>query len=167
MSTTPNRPTCASYVSATLSIAISVLLFVIAFFFLKSSVKANKRSKLGERAPPVPSWLPFREPHTSSLTIAEILTVTNTGIDNGIMLVRSIKNNSLLEMAQRVLQVPGRTVEIRMGANDIVWTDNPENIRAILSTKVSPEAEALAMHTDPCRATVLAKARHTIVSGRV
>jgi hypothetical protein len=73
--------------------------------------------------------------------------VTNVGIENGIMLVRSITNNSLLEMAQRVLQVPGRTVEIRMGANDIVWTDNPENIRAILSTKVGTEVETLVMHT--------------------
>lgn len=49
---------------------------------------------------------------------------------------QNIRNNTLLEWTQDILDVPGRTVDLPLVGSSIVITDNIDNIKAVMSTQV-------------------------------
>ena len=66
-----------------------------------------------------------------------MLTHEVKGFLGSLELIRHIRNNTILEWTQKILDIPGRTVDVRILGTSIIWTDNIENIRAILSTQVT------------------------------
>ncbi|KAJ4288043.1 hypothetical protein N0V90_012059 [Kalmusia sp. IMI 367209] len=83
---------------------------------LRANVRASKQAKLGARAPPVPSKLPL-------------------GFGVLLRLIRNLRQNTVLEWTQEALNIPGRTVELRLVGMNMIMTDNIDNIRAIMSTQ--------------------------------
>lgn len=47
-----------------------------------------------------------------------------------------MRNHTLYEWTNEILQVPGRTVELNLMGSRMVLTDNPENVKTIMSTQV-------------------------------
>lgn len=47
-----------------------------------------------------------------------------------------IRNHTLYEWTNEILQVPGRTIELNLMGSRMVLTDHPENVKTIMSTKV-------------------------------
>ncbi|KAF2865800.1 cytochrome P450 [Massariosphaeria phaeospora] len=92
----------------TTSLALTFILLCISTLVFRTNAKSNRQSKLGARAFPL-------------------------GFGVTLQLVRQLRANTVLEWTQKVLNVPGRTVEVPIGG--IVMTDNTENIRAIMSTQ--------------------------------
>ncbi|KAI9774067.1 MAG: hypothetical protein M1840_005160 [Geoglossum simile] len=56
------------------------------------------------------------------------------GLDLGMKVIRRVLSHEFFELTQEFLDIPGRTVEIHMMGNEMILTDEPENIRAIMST---------------------------------
>lgn len=52
---------------------------------------------------------------------------------------RAVRSYTIFEWNETVLNVPGRTVDLRLLGSSTIMTDNVENIRAIMSTKVRRE----------------------------
>jgi hypothetical protein len=50
--------------------------------------------------------------------------------------VKQIHADQFFEWGRQVLDVPGRTIELRMLGLSIIMTDNPANVKTVLSTKV-------------------------------
>jgi hypothetical protein len=66
------------------------------------------------------------------------------GLDLGIKTIRRILSHEFFELTQEFLDVPGHTVEVRMMGNEMIMTDEPENIRAVMSTNVLLPADFCA-----------------------
>jgi hypothetical protein len=47
-----------------------------------------------------------------------------------------MRNHNLYEWTNEILQVPGRTVELNLMGSRMILTDNPENVKTIMSTQV-------------------------------
>ena len=63
--------------------------------------------------------------------------LTWPGIDVGIQSVYRLYKHTFFELMSSWLEaVPGRTVELRMFAQGLTMTDEPANIKAIMSTEV-------------------------------
>ncbi|KAF2108102.1 cytochrome P450 [Lophiotrema nucula] len=101
-------------VTKTLLLALSII--CIGTVIIRVNTKATRQASFGARAPAVASRLPF-------------------GFGVTLQLIRQLGANTVLEWTQKILDVPGRTVELRMVGVNIIWTDSVENIRAIMSTQ--------------------------------
>jgi hypothetical protein len=66
------------------------------------------------------------------------------GIGGFLQIVRHLRTNTVLEWTQKILNVPGRTVEIRVPGISMIMTDNIDNIRAVMSTQVGSTAVVMA-----------------------
>lgn len=109
-------------------IFIGAMVFYLLFALLfRSHQRRQRLSKLGERAPSVPSQLPL-------------------GLDVLITAVKRIHADQFFEWGREILNVPGRTVELSMLGISIVMTDDPNNIKAILSTKFSSFGKGETFH---------------------
>jgi hypothetical protein len=51
-------------------------------------------------------------------------------------MVKNVRNNTALEWTRKTLNIPGRTVEVFMLGNNMIMTDDIDNIRAIMATQV-------------------------------
>jgi hypothetical protein len=68
-------------------------------------------------------------PHNTSNNIALRLRSYGT-------IIRRLTAFQLFEWTREILEVPGRTVELYMMGTRLVLTDEPENLKAIMSTQV-------------------------------
>jgi hypothetical protein len=50
---------------------------------------------------------------------------------------RHLTSFQFFEWTREILQVPGRTVELHMMGTRLILTDEPDNVKAIMSTQVS------------------------------
>jgi hypothetical protein len=50
--------------------------------------------------------------------------------------VSRMRNCTFFEYTREILDVPGRTVQLNMLGDRLVLTDEPENIKAVMFTKV-------------------------------
>jgi hypothetical protein len=50
--------------------------------------------------------------------------------------VSRMRNCTFFEYTREILDVPGRTVQLNMLGGRLVLTDEPENIKAVMLTKV-------------------------------
>jgi hypothetical protein len=92
------------------SLALAFVLLLLSTIIFRAQLKARKQSSLGARATP----LGYR---------------TSFGI------LKALRTDTILEWHQKVLDVPGRTVEVNLIGTSMVLTDNIDNIRAIMSTQ--------------------------------
>ena len=51
--------------------------------------------------------------------------------------VSRMRSCTFFEYTREILDVPGRTVQLNMLGGGLVLTDEPENIKAVMLTKVS------------------------------
>ncbi|KAF2651293.1 cytochrome P450 [Lophiostoma macrostomum CBS 122681] len=79
-------------------------------------LKHVRRSRLGARAPAVPSHIPL-------------------GFGVALQIVKNLRTNTVLEWTRETLNVPGRTVEVPMPGTNMIMTDDVENIRAVIATQ--------------------------------
>jgi len=115
-------------------IFIGTIIFYLLFALLfRSHLRRQRLSKLGERAPSVPSQLPLGIRYTHIITVTKLTPLS--GLDVLVTAAKRIHADQFFEWGREILNVPGRTVELSMLGISIVMTDDPSNIKAILSTK--------------------------------
>ena len=61
----------------------------------------------------------------------------NSGLDLMWRVVSRMRSCTFFEYTREILDVPGRTVQLNMLGGGLVLTDEPENIKAVMLTKVS------------------------------
>lgn len=54
-----------------------------------------------------------------------------------------MRNHTLYEWTNEILQVPGRTIELNLMGSRMVLTDHPENVKTIMSTQVRLEFDKM------------------------
>ena len=59
------------------------------------------------------------------------------GIDLFAKAISRLLNHDFFEWTRQILEVPGRTVRLNMLGIEVLMTDDAQNTKAILSTKVS------------------------------
>jgi hypothetical protein len=62
--------------------------------------------------------------------------------------VKHLRADRFFEWSRKVLDVPGHTVELRTLGMRIILTDNPDNVKAVLSTKVVLSASSVSIVTE-------------------
>jgi hypothetical protein len=155
------------------SFRLVILLLCISTVVFRANAKASKLSRLGARAPAVPSRLPLgtRQPTVIHLPeVPGILMCCGIGFGVSLQLIRRLRTNSVLEWNQKILNVPGRTVEIHMVGVSMIMTDNVENIRAIMSTQVKSKLESVydtTIELRSCSSSLLAKVKRITRFGAV
>lgn len=122
-------PTLIGRLSPSHSILSSLIFTLLGIHLFITWHSARQRlRKHGEKAPAAPSWAPF-------------------GIDLLATAVRRLISNDFFTWSRELLSVPGRTVSISMIGQDLLMTDAPENIKAVLSTHFSDWAKGETFHT--------------------
>lgn len=111
--TTPNQLSRPVYVT------IGALLLLIAAQAFRAYHRGRRVRQLGNFAPSLPTILPL-------------------GLDVAFTASQKMIAHEFLEWTRDILNNAGRTVELDMLNNRVVVTDNPENIKAIMSTQVRP-----------------------------
>ncbi len=90
----------------------------------------------GREAPAVAYWAPF-----GIQLVETILNKANlwciSGIDLFATAINRIYHNDFFAWTRQILDCPGRTVSLNMLGVKVLMTDQPENTKTILSTKVS------------------------------
>jgi hypothetical protein len=168
MSALMDRSTWAKHSNFGSSLALISLLLLISTILFRFNAKANRQSRLGARAPTLPSRFPFGKMQAFSITILHEPDTFRAGFGITLDLVHHLSANTVLEWHRKILCVPGRTVEVRMVGMSMIMTDNIENIRAIMSTQViyglaMTSAIMLTIHSS----TASRKAKRTTRSGVV
>ncbi|KAL9042003.1 MAG: hypothetical protein Q9180_000899 [Flavoplaca navasiana] len=85
----------------------------------------SKRSS--KSAPSVPYWAPF-------------------GIDLFVTAINRIYSHDFFAWTRQILDVPGRTVSMNLLGIKLLMTDDPENTKAVLSTKFADFGKGEAFH---------------------
>ena len=60
--------------------------------------------------------------------------------------IHRLTSFQFFEWTREILQVPGRTVEFHMLGTRLVVTDEPENVKAIMSTQVCKELFGISIY---------------------
>ena len=122
-------PTIIGRLSPSHNILISLIFTLLGIHLFITWYSARQRlRKHGEKAPAAPSWAPF-------------------GIDLLATAVRRLVSNDFFTWSRELLSVPGRTVSLNVIGQDLLMTDAPDNIKAILSTHFSDWAKGETFHT--------------------
>jgi hypothetical protein len=110
-----------------------VLLFFVTLL-LKINTKRKRLANLGKCAPTVRSVIPFGTSNRKPSINCQLTLYR--GLDVLIRAVKQIHADQFFEWGREILDVPGRTVELRMLGLSIIMTDNPANVKTVLSAKV-------------------------------
>ncbi len=115
----------------------ATLLFI--FYVLIGWRLARQRLKnLGHKAPLVAYKLPFGTPYTEQTTPSKPHgLIPDLGIDLFAKATNRLIKNDFFNWSRELLDVPGRTVSLKMLGAEVLMTDDTDNIRTILSTRVS------------------------------
>ena len=98
-------------------------------------LKWRRQRNLGSKACAVPSKVPFGELNFQ-IRSQVILRLTISGLDVLVTAINRLRKDTFIEWTRGILDVPGHTVELRALGIELIITDNPDNIKAVLSTKV-------------------------------
>ncbi|RAO69194.1 uncharacterized protein BHQ10_005206 [Talaromyces amestolkiae] len=107
------------------SVTILILIAVISFSFYKLASLWIFRPKSNSPGRSIPSA-------TYTLPL---------GIDLMYRAFQHMRNHTLYEWTNEILQVPGRTIELNLMGSRMVLTDHPENVKTIMSTQAKVAME--------------------------
>ena len=113
-------------------------LLIILYYLIGWTLARRRLEKLGHKAPLVAYKLPFGTLCAKLITSLQIRGLTaNLGVDLFAKATNRLLKDDFFNWTREILDVPGRTVGLRMLGAEVLMTDNTDNIRTILSTKVS------------------------------
>ena len=144
-----------------------VLAAVIVVLFLSRWNSQRKRlRKLGSKAPAVPSRAPLGTVAKNPAShVQKLRKLHFAGIDLLVTAINKLVNNDFFAWSREILDNPGRTVSLNMLGVNVLVTDEPENTKAVLSTKVSWCDAASTNLTDILSSPILAKEKPSTKSG--
>lgn len=104
----------------------------------------QRHKKLGQKAPSVSYYAPFG---VTSIIVAFqnvfLVLILGSGIDLFATAIIRLLKHDFFGWSRELLSVPGRTISLNMLGVEVIATDDLENLRAVISTKVSTETVSI------------------------
>ena len=118
---------------------------LISLCLMRWNSRRLRVKKLGNKAPAAVYWAPLGNNITCAACFrAESLTLS-AGLDLFATAISRIFSHDFFAWTRQILDVPGRTVSLNLLGVKVLMTDDPENTKAVLSTKVNARASSLNM----------------------